>query len=366
MHISRLELTDFRNYVRADVSPCPGIVVLHGDNAQGKTALLEAVYLCCTGRSHRTSRDKELIRFDQPTAHVHVDAVQSDGEHAVDITLNSLTRKTVRVNGTVIGRSGELMGHIMGVLFSPEDLRMVKDGPAERRRFIDMELSQIRPAYYYQLQRYARVLTQRSKLLRDAHFDRSLLATLPSWDEQLAQSGAQVIEYRRAFIEKLHTYAAAIHKGISGDREQLSVSYQASFSSDQSGTQLAEALLSALHQSRERDIERGSTSIGPHRDDILLSLNGVDARVYGSQGQQRSCALSLKLSELEVMKSETGEYPILMLDDVMSELDPMRRRQLLDALSGIQILVTCTDPEDLSGAQVGQMIHVEKGTLGDG
>ncbi len=362
MRATRLQLRDFRNYQRADISPCPGITVFHGQNAQGKTALLEAIYLCCTGRSHRTSRDKELLRWDQPTSSIVLDVLRADGTHQIDIALSSFAKKHVRINGTLTARTGELMGHANGVLISPEDLRMIKDGPAERRRFIDMELSQIRPAYYYALQRYHRALQQRSAVLRDAQTRPSILGTLDEWDQQLARVGAEIIEHRRQFVDRLHDAASAIHESITGGLEHLQVCYEPALKSDASSGALEAVFYSALQAARPVDLRRQTTTVGPHRDDLAMLINGVDARAYGSQGQQRTCALSLKLSELHVMHNLTGEWPILMLDDVMSELDPTRRRHLFAHLQGIQTLVTCTDPGDLAGAEVGLMVRVDSGT----
>lgn len=363
MLLARLQLTNFRNYARADVSPCAGITVFHGDNAQGKTALLEAVYLCCTGRSHRTSRDRELVKWEADAARVALSAVQADGAHSVDIALARAERKVVLVNGKPVSRSGELLGHITGVLFSPEDLRMVKDGPDERRRFIDMELSQIRPAYYYQLQRYHRALKQRAAILRLPESNVLERGTLDLWDEQLARSGGAIIEARRRFVERLAVEAEAAHSALSGGLERLTLAYETLPGLEGAGGGLQSALYDALQNARAQDLRRGFTSVGPHRDDLAIRLNGVDARAYGSQGQQRSAALSLKLAELRVMALETGETPVLMLDDVMSELDPNRRRQLLDALKGVQTLVTCTDLTDLAGADVGARYAVRAGVL---
>ena len=363
MHAKRLAIRNYRNYEGAEIAPCEGITVLHGANAQGKTGILEAIYLCCTGRSHRTSKDKELIRWEQPEARVQLCVERTDGSHEIDIHLPAMARKQVFLNGTLAQRTGELMGHANGVLFSPEDLRMVKEGPAERRRFVDMELSQIRPAYYYALQRYHRALTQRNAVLRDAQRTPSLLGTLDEWDEQLAQCGAQIMGHRRGFVARLHQTASDVHAGITGGRERLQVDYAPSLVSESEGDRLSEDFLRALRAARSVDLRRQTTTVGPHRDDVALYIDGVDARAYASQGQQRTCALSLKLSELNVMREATGEWPILMLDDVMSELDPERRRQLFGRLSGIQTLVTCTDPEDLAGATVGMMVHIEKGVV---
>ena len=361
MRITSIQLVNFRNYTRSALEPCPSVTVLYGDNAQGKTALLESVVLCCTGRSHRTSRDRELVRWDQPMGRVTVSALREDGAHTVDITLRQDARKTVSVNGKTLSRTGELMGHVSGVLFAPEDLRMVKGGPEERRRFLDMAISQMRPAYYYALQSYQRALLQRNRLLRDIAADPKRRDTLPEWDGILAKHGEVVMRHRAEFIARLSDAARESHGEISGGLEDLRAAYEASAEG---------GILSALQSSREEDIRRGTTCVGPHRDDILVSLDGRDVRIYGSQGQQRTAALSMKLAELEILGSEMGEPPVLMLDDVMSELDPHRRRQLLSRLRGIQTIVTCTDLSDLADADIGAAWRVREGTLlpegGDG
>lgn len=361
MRLTRLTLQDFRNYRSAEIRPCPGVTVFYGDNAQGKTNILEAVYLCCTGRSHRTPRDKELIFWDADFARVELLVERLGGSREIEIVIPQKERKTVKVSGNPIARSGELMGHINGVLFSPEDLRMVKDGPAERRRFVDMELSQIRPSYYYALQRYNRALVQRNRLLREIGLRPALKDTLDAWDEQLCRHGAEIIEHRRRFIQRLSQSALQNHLAISGGKEKLEAVYKSSIKLSESPQDTFEMLYRGLAAAREQDIRRQTTSVGPHRDDLTLLLDGVDVRAFGSQGQQRTAALSLKLSELDVMHQETGEWPILMLDDVMSELDPQRRRQLLTRFESIQVLVSCTDLSDLAGAQVGAAYHIESG-----
>lgn len=353
MIVKRLAVENFRPYEQAELFPAPGVTLLYGGNAQGKTALIEALYLCCTGRSHRTSRDLELIKTGQPFSRVTVAAERRDGRHDVEILLRPGEKKRITIGGSVASRSGELMGHVTGVLFSPEDLRMVKDGPAERRRFIDMELSQMRPAYYAALQRYNRALLQRGTLLRTGD-----LTCLDAWDEQLAKSGAEIMRARIQFVEKLSAIARGVHEGISGG-EALEIEYRPGAKAEPE----AGALLKLLQEARAADIRRQTTSVGPHRDDLAFLIAGSDARAYGSQGQQRTLALALKLSELEVMKAETGEYPVLMLDDVMSELDPDRRRLLLERLSGVQTVIASTDPADLAGARVDLSIRVQAGRL---
>ena len=360
MTIERIELNNYRNYTRAQVEPCPGITVFIGPNAQGKTNLLEAVYLCCTGRSHRTRVDRQLIRWESDRARVHIVCRRKDGPHEVEILLDPQEKKQVRVGGKSIARSGELMGHVNGVLFAPEDLRMVKDGPAERRRFLDMELSQISPAYYYNLQRYNRALKQRGALLRTGS---ASVAQLDVWDGQLCTWGAKIMLARRDFIIRLGERAGKIHDGISGGKEALRCEYKTQVAPDKPEDALRESLAEELLRAREEDLRRQISTVGPHHDDMVLKLNGTDVRAFGSQGQQRTCALSMKLSELQVMRDATGEYPVLMLDDVMSELDPERRRQLLGQLDGVQTMITCTDLEDLAGAPVGRRYRVENGSV---
>ena len=359
MKITRAQLTNYRSYDTCVLAPCEGVNVLLGDNGQGKTNVLEALYLACTGRSHRTRQDRELIRWGADFADVKVEAERRDGSHEVEIILPTLGRRRLRIAGQEVSRSGELMGHITGVLFSPEDLRTVKDGPAERRRFVDMALSQIKPAYYYGLQRYARALRQRNEVLKLAAAQPGVLSTLDSWDEQLAAAGAELMRQRREYVARLSSLAGETHREISDGREQLEIRYVPSVSMGDD----AQAILETLFGARENDLRRMTTSVGPHRDDVLLTISGRDVRAYGSQGQQRTAALAMRLSELDVMREAMGEWTMLMLDDVMSELDPSRRRQLIGRLKGIQTFVTCTDADDLAGAEVGQVWRVSGGEL---
>ena len=363
MKIRSIKLADFRNYTEAEIQPCEGATVFTGDNAQGKTNILEAVYLCCTGRSHRTSHDKEMIRAGAEYARVRVDAERADGPHDVEITLARNDRRRVKVAGSVVSRSGEMLGHVTGVLFSPEDLRMVKDGPVERRRFVDMELSQLRPSYYYALQRYNRALKQRGALLKEVAMGKFEPDALDMWDDQLAESGAVIMEMRRDFLLKISQAAGEIHARVAAGAEKMKVEYAPSVETDARGTELKDAVSEALLRARGGDLKRLITSVGPHRDDVRVDLNGMDARAYGSQGQVRTCALALKLSELEIMRRESGEAPVLMLDDVMSELDPGRRRLLINTLENVQTFVTCTDLSDLAGASFGRVFRVKQATL---
>lgn len=354
LRIVEMQLRDYRNYETCAFEPCEGVTVLLGDNGQGKTNVLEAVYLTCTGRSHRTRQDRELIRWGTDLADVQIHTERRDGSHEVEILLPAAGKRRIKVAGQEVSRSGELLGHVTGVLFSPEDLRTVKDGPAERRRFVDMALSQLRPAYYYAMQRYNRALKQRNELLRAAAVNPSLLGTLDSWDEQLALAGAELMRHRREYVDRLSRMAGATHQDIASDREHLRIQYRPCVDGE-----TAEACMEALFGARDTDARRMTTSVGPHRDDVAVLVDDRDVRAYGSQGQQRTAALSMRLAELNVMRDEMGEWPALMLDDVMSELDPSRRRRLLEHLKGIQTLVTCTDSDDLAGAEAGAIYRVD-------
>lgn len=359
MRVRRLRLKSFRNYDALDIAPAPGVTVLHGANAQGKTNLLEALCLCCVGRSYRTVRDSEMIRWGEPAALVRVEAERDDGLHEVSILLrhDEQKKKIVRVNNSPISRIGELMGHVNAVLFSPEDLKLVKDGPEGRRRFLDMEISQLQPQYFYALQRYVRALSQRNMLLRQIADGRRGADGLEEWDALLATSGAEVTRRRRQYLEKLSREAREIHAALSEGKEKLTLSYVRKGSEDK------EEFLSLLQTARGEELRRHTTCVGPHRDDTRIEIDGHSARGYASQGQQRTAALSLKLAELAVMREALGESPVLLLDDVMSELDVFRRRMLLARLSDVQTIITCTHPSDLGGAPAERVYRVEGGRV---
>ncbi len=349
MRVTSVRLKNYRNYEDCSFAPCAGVTVFMGDNAQGKTNALEAIYLTCAGRSHRTRQDRELVRWGAEMASVHVTADRRDGSHEVEMKIPVAGRRVIEIAGQKAARSGELLGHVTGVLFSPEDLTMVKDGPGERRRFVDIALSQIRPAYYYALQRYARALKQRNELLRAQS-----VAALDDFDAELARAGAEVMRNRAWYVGQLSAAAVETHARIAQNREALALEYRPGAGED---------MLEKLRVNRAADLKRMTTSVGAHRDDVAILIDGRDARIFGSQGQQRTAALSLRLSELRVMRDACGEWPILMLDDVMSELDPARRRSLVDSLEDVQTIITCTDSDDLAGAKIGAIYRVEAARL---
>ncbi len=344
MHLTELALNNYRNYTRLGLKFNSNRILFIGKNAQGKTNILEAIFLACTGRSHRTSKDNELILWGQESCNLKIIVEKKIGLSSIEIILSKKERKKININGIPVQRLGQLMGNLNGVIFSPEDLKLVKEGPSERRRFMDMEISQIRPQYFYYLQQYNRILNHRNNLLKEINNKPILENTLSIWNGQLAETGAFIIKQRYEFAEKLAEIAKEIHKRISFGVEELNIKYKASVPIKAPELKNIEKdFLETLEEYQNEDIRRGNTSIGCHRDDLNFEINGIDVRTFGSQGQQRTVALSLKLSELKLMHKETGEYPVLLLDDVMSELDEDRQKKLFEELGDIQTFVTATD-----------------------
>lgn len=346
MVIQRLKIIDYRNYASAEIQPGRGVNLFIGDNAQGKTNLLESIRLASVGRSARTTRWQELIRWGAKQASVTVRVRSEAGSDEVTVRLGQT--KSVLVNGFPISRMGELMGVVKTVLFTPDELRIVKESPGERRRFTDIALCQLSRGYFYSLTRYNRALAQRNKLLKGNPTDSELTV----WDMQLAKEGARVTRTRRKFAERLATFAEGIHHELSGG-ETLSIGYEGCEGEELS--EIEDALMAELEKSRARDRQFSVTHVGPQRDDLSIRSDGIDLRTYGSQGQQRSAALSLKLAEMELLKSEGGEYPILLLDDVLSELDEKRQSKLIENIKAYQTIITCTHLPDDVRERIGEV-----------
>ena len=346
MIIESLELKNFRNYRELSLPLSPGVNLLYGDNAQGKTNVLEALFFCASAKSHRGSRDREMIRFQEEEAHIRLNLLKREVPYRIDIHLKKDKSKGIAVNGVPIRRASELFGVVNVVLFSPEDLNLIKNGPSDRRRFMDLELCQMSRAYVQVLLRYNQALQQRNRLLKDIPFRPELLETLDLWDSQLVSSGIEIIRFRRRFVDELKPVIRKIQDKLTGSTEPLTVLYEASTSEEN----FAEQLL----RSRDSDLKQRITSVGPHRDDLGFFLDreeaggkGMDLRRFGSQGQQRTAALSLKLSEIELMEHHLGDHPVLLLDDVLSELDDSRQKQLLSSIREIQTLITSTGMDHL-------------------
>lgn len=338
MIIESIDLQNYRNYQELHMELNEGTNILYGDNAQGKTNILEAIYVCCTSKSHRSVRDRDMIRFGQDEAHLRLMVRKGNVPYRIDMHLKKNKPKGIAINGLPIRRASELFGIANVVFFSPEDLNLIKNGPAERRRFIDLELCQLNKLYVHSLVQYNRVLAQRNRLLKELVFHPEYGETLDVWDIQLVKYGKEVMKFREEFIHQLNGMIRDIHHSLSGEREELVLTYEPHTPEKE--------LEGALKRSRPQDEKQKTTLCGPHRDDISFVVNGIDIRRFGSQGQQRTAALSLKLSELKLVELLTRDKPILLLDDVLSELDGNRQNHLLNAISRIQTVITCTGLDD--------------------
>lgn len=342
MIIEKLTLENFRNYSFSEFEFCDGVNILTGANAQGKTNCAEAVFYLCTGYSPRATRDKQVVKYGEQRAVIKGYAKSRYGKVSVEIVFDD-KGKIIKVNGVLLNKIGELMGNVNSVFFNPGELRLIQDSPEDRRRFMDISISQMSKNYFFALQKYRKILNQRNDLLKSSDRD-VIYDTLPFWDAELAKWAEIIINERKDFIFKLAPYAKAMHANITGGIENLEVTSEISFKTE--GESVADSLKTALLQRLEKDVVLGYTGIGPHRDDLKIKINGIDVRTYGSQGQQRTAALSLKLAEAEVFKEKFGEYPVLILDDAFSELDKTRRRNLMNAIKDMQIIITCTEPEN--------------------
>ncbi len=359
MQIKKLLLQNFRNYESEEFTFSDGLNVLFGKNAQGKTNCAEAVFYLCTGASLRIRHDKQLIRMGTENAKITAEAENRYGRVTLDADIYE-NKREIRVNGSKISKNADLMGHINSVFFSPGELRLIQDGPDERRRFMNISISQTSPAYYTALLRYNKILDQRNALLKNP--DVSLvLDTLPVWDEQLCKYAATIIKKRVDFIAKLSPYAEELHAYLTDGGETLKITPDKKYDGEES--EIAKTLARRLENSYEKDLRLGFTTVGPHRDDLDFTISGIDAKAYASQGQTRTAALSLKLAEVQIFKELSGEFPILILDDVMSELDLPRRKKLLQRVHGMQVILTCTHAERvLYGADCNK-IRIEKGKI---
>lgn len=359
MRIKNLILKNFRNYENESIDFTDGLNVLFGRNAQGKTNCAEAVFYLCTGTSPRCRRDKQLIRHGESFAEISAVAQGLYGDITISARISENSRE-VRLNGNKITRNADILGNLFSVFFSPHELRLIQDGPDERRRFLNVSISQLSKPYYVALSRYNKILEQRNNLLKNR--DTSLVFdTLPVWDEQLCKYAA-VIAYKRAeFCSMLSPIAHEIHSELTEGAEELEISPERKYSGEEKD--IAQKLFKELSNNYDRDIRLGYTASGPHRDDLDITINGVDAKAFASQGQTRTIALSIKLAEVEIFKKMSGEYPVLILDDVMSELDLPRRKKLAARTGGLQTILTCTHAERVLYGKAANKIRVEGGKI---
>lgn len=385
MHIKEIQLKNFRNYQELTAQFDPGVNLFYGQNAQGKTNLLESIYLTSMGKSFRTGKDRDMIRFGADFFRIKVTAAKEDGEEVtVELAVNGQGKKGIKINGIKAKKLSQLFENIYMVIFSPEDLKIVKDEPEKRRKFIDRELCQIKPSYYSSLSQYKKALMQRNTYLKEAEIDETILDI---WDLKLSQYGSRIIKARDDFVKKLDPVSSQIHSGITGNREKLRIFYEPNvwdqernssgvpyriedstsrmahgensrnFQNQPDLKSIQEAFYGELKKNRKKDQKIRTTSKGPHKDDICLKIGDMDIRSFGSQGQQRTAALSLKLSEIRLIKNETGENPILLLDDVLSELDSQRQQYLISSLEDTQIFITATELSDKVKQGLEQIRH---------
>lgn len=334
MYIKKIELNNFRNYKEQQIELEKGINLFFGENAQGKTNILEAIFLCAIGKSFRAKKEKELINLEEKNAKINIEYEKEDRSGNIKIEIND--KKNIYINGVKQTKLSDILGKINIVMFSPDDIEILKSGPAKRRRFLNIMISQLRPQYVYYLNMYLKTLEQRNNYLRQIENENKSIELLDIWDEKLAEYGEEVFKYRNEFIQKIKEKIYNIHTNITEEKEELKIKYI-------SDCEEKEKYKEELKKSRKSDIERGYTTKGIHRDDIYFFINKKQVNIYGSQGQNRTVILSLKLSELEIIKEEIGEYPILLLDDFMSELDSKRRENFLKHINNTQILITCTE-----------------------
>lgn len=359
MIVESLKLQNYRNYEYLNMNFDEKINIIYGDNAQGKTNILESMYVCATSKSHRGSKDREIIRFDNDESHIKVNVKKNDMNYRIDMHLKKNKPKGIAVNGIPIKRVVELFGILNIVFFSPEDLNIIKNGPSERRRFIDMELSQLDKIYLDCLINYNKVVNQRNSLLKEYAFSgrEDIISSLDIWDMQLVKYGNDVIKSREKFVKEINDLVKSIHTKLSGDREQLEIIYEPCVKEQDFESELVRV--------RDRDLKFKCTNIGPHKDDMCFLINGMDVRKYGSQGQQRTAALSLKLAEIELVKQIIHDTPVLFLDDVLSELDSRRQNFLLDSIGNIQTMITCTGLDEFINNRfsINKIFKVVNGTV---
>lgn len=344
MIITKLTLRQFRNYQQQEISFFPGVNVLYGNNAQGKTNILEAVYLFSNGKSHRGVKDRELIRFDQPCGDLTLFFDAYERENRAEIELFCDKRKKIRLNGVALNRVSRMIGYFQTVLFCPEDLYLIKGGPGERRRFLDGAISPLKPNYFTALVQYQKILENKNKLLRQMGEFPEFSQTLDVWNEKMCETGARIMIYRAAFLKKLNEICGETYSDMTGGKERLQLRYKPSAEvllEDEASVK--NQLMELMERGKSREIAAAMSLTGPHRDEIELYINGAQVKQFASQGQQRTVVLTMKIAQIELVKQSMGEYPVLLLDDILSELDKSRQAFLLERIQCQQVIMTCTD-----------------------
>ncbi|MCF0146135.1 MAG: DNA replication/repair protein RecF [Eubacterium sp.] len=357
MQIESLELKNFRNYEKESFVFDPGTNILYGDNAQGKTNVLEALEVCATTRTHRGKHESEVIRFGEEDAHLRLFFRKKNISRKIDIHIRRSDKKGAALDGVPVRKAADIYGQIHIVSFFPEDLGMIKNSPKERRRFLDSQLCQLNSGYVLQLTEYNKIIRQRNALLKDVRYGDQIDAVLDIWDEKMISCGSFVIRQREEFLKKLNVLVKEIHEEITDGKEDMQLVYEPDSSAD--------LLKDKILKNREKDLRWKQSTAGPHKDDFKVEVNGMDLRQYGSQGQQRSAALSIKIAEIALVREQTGDDPILLLDDVLSELDSRRQKKLLQCIEKTQTFLTCTGMDELIGHsfRVDKAFHIREGHI---
>ena len=353
MYIEKIKLNNFRNYENLEINLNENINIIYGDNAQGKTNILEAIFLSSLGKSFRTNKEKEMIKFNSEKLLVEIFYQKKDRDGKVKIEIGN--KKQISLNGIKIKKLSELLGNINIVIFTPDDINILRDGPAKRRRFLDMMIGQLRPNYVYNLNMYLKTIEQRNNYLRQIREESKPEEMLEIWDEKLAEYSEKIYNYRKEFIEKILNKINEIHSGITDEKETLEIEYL-------SNCARKDEYLKILKERRKLDIIKGFTTKGVHRDDFVIYINGKEVNIYGSQGQNRTVVLSLKLAELNVIYDEIGEYPVFLLDDFMSELDEKRRKNFLNNIKDTQVILTGTEKINLTNLEY-NLYNVKNGNI---
>ena len=358
MKVSSLTLVNFRNYEKLKVEFSDKVNVFIGKNAQGKTNLLESIFYCCIGKSFKSIKDKDIIRWGAEEGYISLNLEKKYREVKIEVKFSKIKKKTILINSLPIKKIGDLIGEINVVFFSPSELKLVRESPEERRKFMDIDISQTNKRYFYLLSRYEKILQNRNKLLKTAESLSYVKETVDIWDRALVQTAHKIASEREKFILSIAPYTAMAQNYLSGGKEEVQLKYVCGCGVNLD-EKFEENMAKLLRKNLEKDFKLGYTSIVVHRDDLDIFLNGVEVKSFGSQGQQRTVALSLKLAELESMFAKTGEYPILLLDDVFSELDSERRERLLKFATRTQTFITCTDEKKISG----KVFKIENGKI---
>lgn len=366
MYINKLILKNFRNYDYVDIDFDKNLNIFVGDNGQGKTNILESIFISAFGQSFRTKKDKDLINFKYDSTYIKSDIIKENFDIDIEIKIKNDLKKEIKVNSNNLIKRSDLFGSFNVVIFSPEDLKLIKEGPSERRRFIDREISNLKKSYCNSLLEYHRILNQRNSLLKSVKEKNSLIHTIDIWDQKLAEIGSKIIIEKNKFIDKLNFESNKLHLKFTENKENINIKYLSNLKINEfEYDKIYREFISKLQKNLKSDIDRGYTSVGPHRDDIDITINGYEAKIFGSQGQQRTAALSIKLSQINIIYEEIGEYPVLLLDDVMSELDIKRQNDLIKSLINIQTIITLTDTNSIMNKNLknSKIFNVSQGNV---